>query len=168
MVGPSFPELGFPISSPEDARGVTGAGHLGAKVRSPAGLPGGRLVSRTLAHTAGGACVCSRRGPDKPSHVSLSRQRTIPNRIPGISEQRGGPNGCPAAGRSAVARSLSLPGAAAGNRHRGVGGPRDGRLSGASGPNRCCPVRVVGAQRCPCGQQVGGRASELGSGRGGW
>lgn len=59
-----------------------------------------------------------------------------------------------------MALSLSLPGAAAGNQQTGVGGPGDGQLSGASGPNRSCLIRVVGAQRCPCGRKLGGRASE--------
>lgn len=145
---------------------AAGPGHLGVKVRSPADPPGRHLRAAPSLIPPAAHASYLRREPDKSSHVFLLRQRIIPNRILGFSEQRGDLNGCSAAGGCAVARSLSLPGAAAGNHQKGVGGPGDGRLSGASGTNRSCQVRVVGAQRCPCGRQVGGRASELGSGRG--
>lgn len=159
--------------TPEGVLGGTKGGGpgwaVGCEVRSPAGAAGaGTRKQHARSDRAGRTRLAYGRSQIHRVTFIYHVNGSCQTESLAFRSGAGVPTAAQLAGGRAVAPSLPLPGAAAWNPRRGVGGPGDGRLSGASGPNRSCHARVVGAQRCPCGRQVGGRASELGSGRGGW
>lgn len=90
-----------------------------------------------------------RREPDKRVTVYYHINGSVPKESLAFGSSAGVLTAAQRAPRKRSGAVTATPGRSGLGQRRSLGGPGDGLLSGAAGPNCSCGVRVVGALRCP-------------------